>query len=98
MTVVHFSGSRSTPDRPDKLLADAGYCSAENLREIAEAKMNARIATGRLKHRERVPDSPNGRIPMPIRDKERMARHLRTKPGRRDYVRRKAMVETTSDR
>ena len=75
------------------VLLDAGYCSKENLEEIAKARINALIATGRLKHNERVPDAPRGRIPNNATDKERMARRLRTKPGRRDYARRKAIVE-----
>ncbi len=79
--------------QPVTLLADAGYCSAENLQQIAQAKINALIATGRLKHNERVPNAPRGPIPKALSDKERMARRLRTKPGRRDYARRKAIVE-----
>ena len=75
------------------LLADAGYCSNENLEEIAKAGINALIATGRLKHNERVPSAPRGRIPKNATDKERMARRLRTKQGREDYARRKAIVE-----
>ena len=51
------------------------------------------VATGRLKHSERMPDAPRGRIPKNATDKERMARRLRTKVGRRDYARRKAIVE-----
>ncbi len=75
------------------VLLDAGYCSKENLEEIAKARINALIATGRLKHNERVPDAPRGRIPNNATDKERMARRLRTKQGRKDYARRKAIVE-----
>ncbi len=75
------------------LLVDAGYCSKENLEEIAKAGINALIATGRLKHNERAPDAPRGRIPKNATDKERMARRLRTQSGRKDYARRKAIVE-----
>ena len=75
------------------LLADAGYCSKDNLEEIDKAEINVLIATGRLKHNERVPNAPRGRIPNNATDKERMARRLRTKPGRKDYARRKAIVE-----
>ena len=85
--------SVGTNTTPRVLLADAGYCSAENLEEIAKARINALIATGRLKHNERVPDAPRGPIPKNATDKERMARRLRTKPGRKDYARRKAIVE-----
>ena len=73
------------------VLLDAGYCSTENLAEIAKTRTNALIATGRLKHNERVPDAPRGRIPNDATDKERMARRLRTKQGRKDYARRKSI-------
>ena len=75
------------------VLLDAGYCSTENLAEIAKTRTNALIATGRLKHNERVPDAPRGRIPNDATDKERMARRLRTKQGRKDYARRKSIIE-----
>jgi transposase len=75
------------------VLLDAGYCSKENLEQIANEGINALIATGRLKHNERVPNAPRGRIPSNATDKERMARRLRTKQGRKDYARRKAIVE-----
>lgn len=78
---------------PKIVLADAGYCSAENLEQIRDQGINALIATGRLKHNERVADAPRGPIPKDATDKERMARLLRTKSSRKDYARRKAIVE-----
>ncbi len=51
------------------------------------------MATGRLAHDEQVPPAPRGRIPASATLKERMARKLRTKPGRAAYRRRKAIVE-----
>lgn len=51
------------------------------------------IATGRQQHGERVTDSPRGRIPNNATSRERMARRLRTKSGRANYARRKAIVE-----
>jgi len=51
------------------------------------------IATGRLKHNEQVPPAPTGRIPARLSVKEKMARKLRTKKGRTEYARRKAMAE-----
>jgi hypothetical protein len=51
------------------------------------------LATGRLKHEEQVPPAPRGRIPKDATLKERMARKLRTKPGKAAYSRRKAIVE-----
>ena len=79
----------SITGEPRVWLADAGYCSDANL-EAADT--NVLIATGRLKHGE-VVAAPRGRIPDGASLKERMARKLRTKTGRADYARRKAIVE-----
>jgi len=78
---------------PDMFLADAGYCSEDNLEKISDADFDALIATGRIRRNERVPDTPRGPIPKDATRRERMARRLRTKPGRADYARRKAIVE-----
>jgi transposase len=80
-------------DSPEVVLADAGYSSEANLQQIADAKINALVATGRIRGTERVPDAPRGRIPTNATQRERMARRLRTKAGRADYARRKAIVE-----
>jgi transposase len=78
---------------PEVILADAGYCSEANLQWIADTESNVLVATGRIKDGERVSDSPRGRIPKDATRRERMARRLRTKQGRADYARRKAIVE-----
>jgi transposase len=82
---------------PGQVLADAGYCSAGNLDHVREIEAGGTteflIATGRLKHGEQVPDAPRGRIPVNATPKERMARRLKTKPGKAAYARRKAIVE-----
>ncbi|WP_420827198.1 transposase [Cryobacterium roopkundense] len=84
---------------PGQVLADAGYCSASNLdyAKTVEAGSDGRteffIATGRMKHGERVPEVPRGRIPANATLRERMARKLKTKKGRAVYARRKAIVE-----
>ena len=75
--------------------ADAGYYSEEN---VAVLDQNDRIqesylATGRLKHHEQVPEAPRGRPPQDLTAKEKMARKLRTKRGRKEYARRKAIIE-----
>jgi len=80
-------------DSPEVILADAGYCSEANLGQIADAGINALVATGRIRGKERVPDAPRGPIPTNATQRERMARRLRTKAGRADYARRKAIVE-----
>jgi len=78
---------------PEMILADAGYCSEANLAWITDTGSNVLVATGRIKDAERVPDSPRGRIPTNATQRERMGRRLRTKQGRIDYARRKAIVE-----
>jgi transposase len=80
-------------DSPEVILADAGYCSEANLEQVADAEINALVATGRIRGKERVSDAPRGRIPNNATQRERMARRLRTKAGRADYARRKAIVE-----
>ena len=81
----------------EQALADAGYCSEANLQAAANRKAehgtDTFMATGRLAHDEQVPDAPRGRIPTNATPRERMARKLRTKPGRAAYSRRKAIVE-----
>jgi transposase len=78
---------------PEMVLADAGYCSEDNLEELADTEIDALVATGRIRRNERVPDTPRGPIPKDATRRERMARRLRTKAGRVDYARRKAIVE-----
>jgi transposase len=78
---------------PRQLLADAGYCSEDNLVAIGERDADAVIATGRQKHGETPPPAPRGRIPARATPRERMARKTRTKKGKAAYCRRKAIVE-----
>jgi len=78
---------------PKRTLADAGYCSTNNIDTAADTGHDLLVATGRLKHHEQVPDAPRGRIPKNATSRERMARRLRTKAGRADYARRKAIIE-----
>ena len=79
--------------RPRQGLADAGYFSEDNVAAAAERGIDALIATGRLKHGEAAAAAPRGPIPKHGTTKERMARKLRTKPGRAAYKRRKAIIE-----
>ena len=80
-------------DDAKMFLADAGYCSQDNLEQLTDLGVNAVVATGKIRHNERVPDAPRGRIPNDATPRERMARRMRTKQGRVDYARRKAIVE-----
>jgi transposase len=78
---------------PKTLLADAGYFSADNVTAATGLDIDPFIATGRLRHGEEPLPAPRGRIPKGLSQKQRMARKLRTKPGRAAYKRRKAIVE-----
>ncbi len=79
--------------RIKQLSADSGYFSEANVVGAARAKVDAYIATGRLKHDERVGPCPRGRPPAGLTVKERMARKLRTKKGRATYAQRKWICE-----
>jgi transposase len=87
----------NTGIHPAQALVDAGYCSDDNLQAAAarqaEHATTTFMATGRLAHDEQVPPAPRGRIPTDATLKQRMARRLRTKPGKAAYARRKAIVE-----
>lgn len=87
----------NTGHAPKQLVADAGYCSADNLdrsdQVTASTGTEFFIATGRTKHDDPIPASPRGRIPSAATPRQRMARKLTTKKGRAVYARRKAIVE-----
>ncbi len=87
LTNAGISGS------PRTLLADAGYCSQDNLVAAEDLAPDVLVATGRQRHGERFPATPRGPVPKGATRRERMARRLRTKRGRGDYARRKAIVE-----
>ena len=78
---------------PRTLLADAGYFSADNVEAVTDAGIDPLLATGRLKHGEQPQPVPRGRIPAGLTPKQLMSRKLRTKKGKADYARRKAIVE-----
>jgi hypothetical protein len=86
-------GAADIDENPDTLIADAGYFSEKNVNDATDAGVDVLIATGRITHDERVPPTPRGPIPRDATVKEKMARRLRTKGGRTDYARRKAIVE-----
>ena len=78
---------------PKTVLADAGYCSEDNLAAVEDLGPDVLAATGRERHGEKFQKSPRGPIPKDATRRERMARRLRTKKGRADYARRKVIVE-----
>ena len=79
-------------DTPDVFLADAGYCSAQNLTIADELPGQALIATGRQRHGEPFP-TPDEPLPAGASPKQRMAHALRQPDGHAHYARRKAIIE-----
>jgi transposase len=77
---------------PPQLLADAGYCSDENLAAIGTT-IDAYISTRKQKHGERPGPCPRGPVPKTATRVDRMARKLHTKAGAAVYAARKAIVE-----
>ncbi|MFD5989748.1 IS1182 family transposase [Streptomyces cyaneofuscatus] len=96
-TTMLDQSAQNTGIHPNQALVDAGYCSETNLQAAKDRQLacgtDTFMATGRLAHDEQVPPAPRGRIPANATLKERMARKLRTKPGKTAYSRRKAIVE-----
>jgi hypothetical protein len=96
-TVMLDQSAANTGIHARQALVDAGYCSEANLTAAAQRKTghgtDTFMATGRLAHHEQVPAAARGRIRKDATLRERMARKLRTKPGRAAYSRRKAIVE-----
>jgi transposase len=82
---------------PGQMLADAGYCSTDNLEQAEQFTdqhdIEFYVATGRQRREEPPPVAQRGRIPRSATNKQRMARKLMTKKGRAVYARRKAIVE-----
>jgi len=79
--------------RPKRMSLDNGYYTDENVEFLRRERIDAYIATGRLKHGEVPPPAPRGRIPKGLTTKDRMARKLRTVKGRCTYAKRKEIVE-----
>jgi transposase len=79
-------------DKPEKVIADAGYFSEVNVCEAMKWGIDPYIATGRRRHDEPV-NAPRGRTPSGLSVKETMARKLTTKSGAAVYARRKVIVE-----
>jgi transposase len=80
-------------DTPTQLLADAGYCSDENLSAIADTTIDAYISTRKQKHGERPGPCPRGPVPKTATIVDRMSRKLQTKAGAAIYAARKGIVE-----
>jgi transposase len=84
--------------RPEAILADNGYCSEENLKQLESAdeeerKIEGFIATGKQKHGEHRQPAKRGRMPKGATRVDRMKQKLKTKVGKAVYAARKCVVE-----
>jgi transposase len=79
--------------RIQKISSDSGYFSEQNVQWAERNHLDVYIATGRIKHSQKVPAYPRGRPAAGLTVQERMARKLRTKKGRETYAQRKWIVE-----
>jgi len=84
---------RQSGDPPTQLLADAGYCSDDNLAAMDDSPIDAFIATRKQRHGERPGPCPRGPLPKTATRIDRMARKLQTKTGAAVYAARKGIVE-----
>lgn len=80
-------------DRPDKLLADAGYCSEENLAAIDEDDPDAYIATRNMKKNQTPRTGRRGPLKHDATLVEKMDRKVSNKAGRALYRKRQHLIE-----
>jgi transposase len=73
--------------------ADSSYYSESNVKYAESKKIDAYIATEKVKHNYPVVKAPCGRVPKNLTVKQKMAGKLRTKKGRETYSKRKSVVE-----
>ncbi|MFQ6539830.1 MULTISPECIES: transposase, partial [Aphanothece] len=74
----------NTGQRPDALIADAGYCSTANLKACEDKQLNAYISTSRQQHGQR-PRPSRGPAPRDLDARGRMDRKLRSQAGQAIY-------------
>ena len=78
---------------PRVLLADAGYCSDENLAATEHTAIDAYISTRKQPHGERPGPCPRGPLPADATRVDRMTRKVQTQRGAAIYAARKRIVE-----
>jgi len=86
---------RQTGERPERVLADSGYFSNRNLREMEERGMEAYVPDSNLARELNRGQKARGIGRMTVSDPhlKRARRRLRTPRGRAWYKKRKALVE-----
>ena len=75
-----------------KLIADAGYCSTDNIERSEQRGLDAYISTSRQEHGKR-PRPSRGPAPRNLDARGRMDRKIRCKAGQAIYALRKTIVE-----
>jgi transposase len=78
---------------PEQLLADSGYCSEENLKNLEDTPIDVYIATARQKHGEQPSFCKRGPLPQGATRVDKMTRKLQRKSGAAVYAARKGIVE-----
>lgn len=78
---------------PDRVLADAGYFVEEKVESLANNFIEPFIPRDRIKHSDPPRQAPRGRIPNDTSPVDRMLRKLKTKAGKKTYLKRKETVE-----
>ena len=79
--------------KPAAVLADSGYTSEANLKDMEERKVEAYLAVARDKHHPPAAPCRRGPLPKGATRTDGMRRKLQTKVGRAIYAARKAIVE-----
>jgi hypothetical protein len=78
---------------PDRVLADSGYFSTDNVEYVDGNFMEPFICRERITHSEKPEPAPRGGIPNDMSAVDRMCRKLKTKAGKEIYSKRKKSVE-----
>ena len=82
----------NTGQLPEKLIADAGYCSTSNIETSEQRGLDTYLSTSRQEHGKR-PRPSRGPAPRDLDARGRMDRKLRSKAGQAIYALRKIIVE-----
>jgi transposase len=82
----------NTGQLPEKLIADAGYCSTANIEASEQRGLDAYLSTSRQSHGKR-PRPSRGPAPRDLDARGRMERKLRSKAGQAIYALRKIIAE-----
>ena len=82
----------NTGQLPEKMIADAGYCSTGNIEASEQRGLDAYLSTSRQEHGKR-PRPSRGPAPRDLNARGRMDRKLRSKAGQAIYALRKIIAE-----